>query len=51
VDPDLQEQPVPMKELSRMEIITITNPNSIKNFLTNYTLYYFVYYAEMVLLR
>jgi hypothetical protein len=37
VDPELQEQPVPTSEITKMTVITITNPNSLNNFLINYT--------------
>ena len=49
--PELQEQPVPMNEISKMEIITITNPNSINNFLIIYALYYFICGAKMATYR
>lgn len=42
VDPELQEQPVPTSEITKMAVITITNPNSLNNFLKNYTPDYFI---------
>jgi hypothetical protein len=42
VDPELQEQPVPTSEITKMAVITIANPNSLNNFLINYTPDYFI---------
>ena len=42
MDPELQEQPVPTSEITKMAVITITNPNSLNNFLINYTPDYFI---------
>ena len=42
MDPELQEQPVPTSEITKMAVITITNPNSLNNFLISYTPDYFI---------
>ena len=40
--PELQEQPVPTSEITKMAVITIANPNSLNNFLINNTPDYFI---------
>ena len=42
MDLELQEQPVPTSEIAKMAVITIANPNSLNNFLINYTPDYFI---------
>ena len=50
VDPELQSQPVPTSEINRMAVITITNPNSLNNFLINHTPDYFIFYSFLTIL-